>query len=99
MTGTASNNPKISKFTLALLQDSGWYQVFYDTVDTFMWGMNQGCDFTEASCAHWTEKNGGCKTKSKPGCSFDYTAKAECTLRTGISNIPEQYQYFSDPTK
>jgi hypothetical protein len=98
MTGTASNNPKISKFTLALLQDSGWYNVNYDKADTFIWGKSQGCKFINNSCVDWTEKNGGCHVKAHASCSYDYTAKAECTLRTGLE-LPAEYQYYSDTSK
>lgn len=32
-----------SKFTFALLEDSGWYEVNYDAVETPYWGRGQGC--------------------------------------------------------
>lgn len=34
-----------SKFTLALFEDSGWYQVNYDFADPAYWGKDKGCDF------------------------------------------------------
>ena len=40
----------LSKFTLALLQDSGWYQVDYSLAEPFTWGKNQGCGFLNLAC-------------------------------------------------
>lgn len=36
-----------SNFTLALLEDSGWYKPTYKNVDPVIWGKNKGCTFIE----------------------------------------------------
>ena len=39
-----------SDITLALFEDSGWYQVDYDYTTGNIWGKNEGCDFIEDKC-------------------------------------------------
>ena len=40
----------ISEFTLALLEDSGWYKINYYTGGLMRYGKNKGCDFIEKDC-------------------------------------------------
>ena len=40
----------ISEFTLAFLEDSGWYKAKYYTGGLFRFGKNQGCQFIENDC-------------------------------------------------
>ena len=40
----------ISEFTLAFLEDSGWYRPKYYTGGLFRFGKNQGCKFIENDC-------------------------------------------------
>ena len=42
----------ISEFTLALLKDSGWYEVNYYTGGLMRFGKNRGCDFLKKDCAN-----------------------------------------------
>jgi hypothetical protein len=50
----------LSDFTLALLQDSGWYTVNPGTSEKLVWGRGRGCEFVRGSCGEWKEKEGGC---------------------------------------
>ena len=43
-----SNQP-LSRVTLALLEDSGWYKANYEMAEDFL-GNNLGCDFVDKSC-------------------------------------------------
>ena len=36
---------KFSIFTMALLEDSGWYKADYNYADEISYGKNEGCDF------------------------------------------------------
>jgi hypothetical protein len=45
MTGVSINEPKYSSFTLALMEDSGWYQADYNLADSILWGKGDGCGF------------------------------------------------------
>ena len=40
----------LSEFTLALLEDSGWYQVNYYSGGLMRFGKNEGCDFLNTYC-------------------------------------------------
>ena len=40
----------ISEFTLALLEDSGWYEINYYTGGLMRFGKNKGCDFLTKDC-------------------------------------------------
>ena len=45
MTSTVSSHMLISKITLALFEDSGWYMPDYTQAEDMWWGKNRGCDF------------------------------------------------------
>eukprot|EP00961_Rhodomonas_salina_P280885 3794502-Rhodomonas_salina.6 len=47
MTGSrqSASDSVISAITLALLEDTGWYEVNYEAADQFKWGREQGCAF------------------------------------------------------
>ena len=57
-------NPEIviSEFTLALLNDSGWYQVNYYTGGLMRFGKNKGCEFLNNDC---TDNKGNTKFKNE----------------------------------
>ncbi len=45
MTASAILDMRVSEFSLALLEGTGWYKVNYDLADKMTWGKNKGCDF------------------------------------------------------
>ena len=42
----------VSEFTLALLEDSGWYKANYYTGGLMRFGKNKGCDFIQKNCLY-----------------------------------------------
>ena len=50
MTGTHTQNPIYSRITMALMEDTGWYQPNYDMAEDLKWGRGLGCDFALKSC-------------------------------------------------
>jgi leishmanolysin len=40
----------ISKLTLALLEDSGWYKPEYSKADVLTWGLGAGCSMSSGDC-------------------------------------------------
>ncbi|XP_013398644.1 leishmanolysin-like peptidase [Lingula anatina] len=108
MTGTYTQNPKISRITLALMEDTGWYRVNYAMAEPLQWGKNLGCDFVKKSCMEWikmrTEQKKSIlpfctKVKSTPLrtlCTTDRDAVALCNLKQYPKPIPFMYQYFSE---
>ena len=99
MTGSSSYNPRRSRITLALLEDSGWYDVDYSKADSFTFGEGEGCDFAQGTCDSWRGPyKCGSKEKGGWGCSWDRKTTNLCSLKTDLSPVPPFNQYFSDPT-
>ena len=46
----------ISEFTLALLEDLGWYKVNYYTGGLMKFGKNKGCQFLFNDCIHYLSR-------------------------------------------
>lgn len=40
-----SKDARISKITLAFMEDSGWYKPDYSMAEIPSWGLNNGCEF------------------------------------------------------
>jgi len=45
-----ADNIIISKISLALFEDSGWYGVDYSYAEEMFWGKNEGCAFVNDTC-------------------------------------------------
>ena len=71
MTATMLNEAKFSKFTLALLEDSGWYKGDYNLTDKLTWGEGNGCDFANKACQSDTEYKEFCTNFDTPETSCD----------------------------
>lgn len=50
MTASISSEAIFSKFTAALLIDSGWYDVDFQLTEPFIYGKKRGCSFVEQVC-------------------------------------------------
>lgn len=55
MTGIITGYAILSKFTLAILEDSGWYKVDYMQAQPFYWGKGKGCSFYTHLCKNTEE--------------------------------------------
>lgn len=110
MVGTSSDYPVFSQFTLALLQDSGWYtgllffvfQLFIPSVNfteasPMLWGWKEGCSFVMEKCKFWGGDDYLCVYSGQNSCNFNRLAKSTCYLQN-IGNLPSQFQYFTDST-
>nr|XP_011418435.2 leishmanolysin-like peptidase [Crassostrea gigas] len=107
MTGTYTQNPVVSRVTLALMEDTGWYQVNYNLAEDLEWGKNLGCDFVKKSCMEWMDLHPPpaqdmhpfCKQirqgMLKTDCTRDRRAVAFCNLVTYSGPLPPEYQYFT----
>lgn len=56
MIGDSYGENLVSKITLALFSDSGWYNTDPDHANIFQWGQGQGCSFFEKKCVSEKEK-------------------------------------------
>ncbi|XP_052065057.1 leishmanolysin-like peptidase [Mytilus californianus] len=107
MTGTYTQNPVISRITLALMEDTGWYRANYFGEQHLDWGKGLGCDFVKKSCLDWihtqrarhgdihpfcdTVRQGVLKTE----CTRNRNAVAFCNLQEFNVALPADYRYFS----
>ncbi len=94
--------PYISRVTLALFHDSGWYLPNYDVATNLTkgvhWGYKQGCSFVRGNCEsaefpkHFCNKNEIRQTNKKafPVCSMDHSQAVEC------SPIDSDFVNFAD---
>ena len=92
----------ISEFTLALLEDSGWYKPKYYTGGLFRFGKNKGCDFINNDCL-----DSNFKTKFKNeffdidnlwfgSCSTGRQSRTYSTLSSNNNIDNDLYKRFGD---
>ncbi len=102
MISTVYYDNTISDITLALFEDSGFYQVNYYSGGLFKFGKNKGCGFINQKCI----VNGKpisdefCTQPDEPKCLQTRTYKGFCSVRDYSLygyKIPTEYQYFSNP--
>jgi len=98
----------ISEFTLALLEDSGYYKAYYYTGGLMRYGKNKGCDFVFNKCIINGEINSKFKNEFFNRINNDITyMDTSCSSgrqsRTynyliihNNEKIPEAYQYFTN---
>jgi len=83
MTGTVltGQRPRLSNFTLAFLQDTGWYVVNYSAAERLTWGAGAGCAFvTAASCAELAGSGFFCLPRAGAvSCTSDHQAVGSCS--------------------
>ena len=92
----------ISDITLALFEDSGFYQVNYYTGGLFKFGKNRGCSFFQDKCIEKGETkypNEFCTSFLSDSCSPTRESKGQCMVYTYNDPVPEKFSYFSDPNQ
>lgn len=110
MTSSAGRHPLVSRMTLALFEDSGWYKPDYAHADTLFFGHNEGCGFLSEPCVkdgvsafpdQFCSAGGshlcGRTSSSQVGCSSGRMAKAVCTSCIHAQPLPPIFQHFVDP--
>mmetsp|Transcript_27844 Transcript_27844/g.24476 ORF Transcript_27844/g.24476 Transcript_27844/m.24476 type:complete len:185 (-) Transcript_27844:435-989(-) len=83
MTASTFRDNRVSIFTLALLDSTGWYyDVDYSMAEPFVWGKDAGCRFFEEKCydsetmtANFPEF---CDVLGTEGCSYNRREQAYC---------------------
>ncbi|GJR85484.1 EGF-like domain, peptidase M8, leishmanolysin, frizzled domain protein, partial [Tanacetum coccineum] len=88
----------VSKTTLALLEDSGWYEANYSMANRLDWGHNQGTEFVATLCNLW-KRAYHCNTTQLSG--FTYKRKAEdyCPIVNYSGDIFKWARYFPQANK
>ena len=69
MSGSSINQPKYSVFTMALLEDTGWYEPVYSYADDFIWGLGEGCGFINNGCHGDKKYRDFCEVAEKTRCT------------------------------
>ena len=90
----------LSDISLALFEDTGFYQVNYYTGGLFRFGKNQGCSFIEKKCLYDQGKkimfpNDFCNESGKSFCSSSHISRGNCLIINN-SSISKEYRYFGD---
>ena len=92
MTSEKAGHSSLSEFTLALMEDSGWYKLNYAVADQFHHGKGNGCEFLNHNCS--TSFKEFCDKNGTLMCSRDYIGKAICT-KSGFSDNCLFKEYLS----
>ncbi|XP_027091968.1 uncharacterized protein [Coffea arabica] len=98
MTGSVDTKSVVSKMTLALLEDSGWYQANYSMADRLDWGRNQGTDFVTSPCNLWKGAY-RCNTTQLSGCTYNREAEGYCPILNYSGDLPQWARYFPQANK
>ncbi|KAG8524450.1 Leishmanolysin-like peptidase [Galemys pyrenaicus] len=108
MTGSHTQNRVLSRITLALMEDTGWYKANYSMAEKLDWGRGLGCDFVRKSCKFWIDQQRQKKQRLSPYCDTlrsnplqltcrqDQRAVAVCNLQKFPKPLPQEYQYFDE---
>ena len=96
----------ISEFTLALLEDTGYYKANYYTGGLMRYGKNKGCDFVTEKCVNDYEINPNFENEFfdyfnqkflyEPSCSSGRQSRTYKLLFDYYDEIPIDYQYYND---
>jgi len=98
MTGSQIHNRPLSIFTLALLEDSGWYEVDRKYVEELQWGRDAGCPFIKNTCNPqdiYKKRSEFCINNNEKNsiCTFDYSAASHCAADTFSSHCNYAHPY------
>ena len=96
MTASAYRDDRLSEFTLALLEDSGWYQVDYAFAEPLIWGKDRGCKFANDLCFANEETHTPdhfCNPSDQSKCVFDKKAVGFCA-KTNKKPGHSVWEYF-----
>jgi len=69
MTASEIRDARITKFTLSLLDSTGWYKVNYKMQEPIYWGKGKGCSFLDSRCSS-QKFSEFCGTMGAGGCTF-----------------------------
>ncbi|XP_009365609.2 leishmanolysin [Pyrus x bretschneideri] len=98
MTGSVDTRSVVSKMTLALLEDSGWYQANYSMAENLDWGRNQGTEFVTSPCNLWKGAY-HCNTTQLSGCTYNREAEGYCPIVSYSGDLPQWARYFPQANK
>ena len=91
----------ISDITLAVFEDSGWYNVNYYTGGLFKTGKGEGCNFLQNTCINKSSELTNfpldfCDEPEEAFCTPGLLDRGECTIYLYNINLEKNYQYFGN---
>ena len=98
----------ISEFTLALLEDTGYYKPYYYTGGLMRYGKGKGCDFVKNKCVDSGKINPKFENEFFDTFLSDYKFDSSCSsgrqsrtyqFLSEYNDIPSYYRYFSHNEK
>nr|VZI20704.1 unnamed protein product [Spirometra erinaceieuropaei] len=111
MTPTYTNAFVLSKLTLALMEDTGWYLVNYSSSDDLAWGFGRGCLFATGSCFEFMSEQTKHGRSTAPFCYHPRLTEPTspvlvsctpggysfgyCNLIRHRESLPPEYSYFA----
>lgn len=98
MMGKDIEDPIYSSITLALLKDTGWFEVDYTYTTNIMFGYKSGCDFIDKPCMSNGKSNFPelfCDDINPKNLHCDpfHIWKSSCSIYK-FTEVPEAYQYY-----
>jgi hypothetical protein len=103
MTSSTSKDARISEFTFALLESSGWYTANYSYADPFFWGQGKGCNFLDTKCVNSqfeTNREEFCNPLGHGGCQYHRRFAGYCgTVNTKTNKaLLSAFNYWKNDT-
>lgn len=102
MIAHVANDLVYTTLTLALLKDTGWYDVNYTMGEMPIFGVDKKCDFFTTKCLENSLTKFPeyfCDTSSANLCDFNHLYKAYCNVATYTSALPSAFQYYTNTKK
>ncbi|GAM19705.1 hypothetical protein SAMD00019534_028800 [Acytostelium subglobosum LB1] len=94
MVAWASPIMPVTRLTLALLKDTGWYDIDLTKAEKWVFGKNLGCDMLKQCYNNtWNYQGYFCSRGGQPGCTCTRMGKGVCRLAV-LNNLEPQYQHF-----
>ena len=92
----------LSDITIALFEDTKYYEADYYSGGLFKFGKNKGCNFINKNCLENKKPlfNEFCTSSDNNLCTSSKLSKANCIINDYINyniTIPSQYRYFDNP--
>ena len=81
-------DPKVTKMTLAVVKDSGWYQVDMTAGELYSWGKDAGCGIFDFGCPKEDDVEEICSEVESLGCSGNHMYRTKCNKNTFNNDCP-----------
>ena len=87
MVSDSTMDSKLTKMSLAVAKDSGWYEVDLSMGENYFWGKDEGCDIFANTCSHTTVSE-FCAVARHRGCSDNHMYKTYCAAYVFTGTCP-----------